>query len=59
MVNHKIKNINSLIQNPSKVNDKELTYFLDLTLKYPSSSFVSFFLQKFFINKKELVLNSH
>ena len=46
MVNHKIKNINSLIQNPSKVNDKELTYFLDLTLKYPSSSFCFLFLTK-------------
>ena len=39
MVNHEIRNISSLIENPSKVNDKELTYFFDLTLKYPSSSF--------------------
>ena len=39
MVNHEIRNITSLIENPSKVNDKELSYFFDLTLKYPSSSF--------------------
>ena len=52
MVNHEIRNISSLIENPSKVNDKELTYFFDLTLKYPSSSFCFLFLQKFFISKK-------
>ena len=46
MVNHEIKNINSLIQNPSKVSDKELAYFFDLTLKYPSSSFCFLFLTK-------------
>ena len=46
MVNHEIRNISSLIENPSKVNDKELTYFLDLTLKYPSSSFCFLFLTK-------------
>ena len=46
MVNHEIRNITSLIENPSKVNDKELSYFFDLTLKYPSSSFCFLLLTK-------------
>jgi hypothetical protein len=46
MVNYEIKNISSLIENPLKVNDKELQYIFDLTLKYPSSSFCFLFLTK-------------
>ena len=46
MVNHEIRNIDSLIEDPSKVNAKELAYVLDLTLKYPSSSFCFLFLTK-------------
>ena len=51
---HEIKNINSLIENPSKVNDKELTYFFDLTLKYPSSSFCFLFLTKILHQQKRI-----
>ena len=54
MVNHEIKNISSLIENPSKVNDKELTYFFDLTLKYPSSSFCFLFLTKILHQQKRI-----
>ena len=54
MVNHEIKNINSLIENPSKVNDKELTYFSDLTLKYPSSSICFLFLTKILHQQKRI-----
>jgi tetratricopeptide (TPR) repeat protein len=46
MVNHEIKNISSLIENPSKVSDKELAYFFDLTLKYPSSGLCFLFLTR-------------
>ena len=54
MVNHEIKNINSLIETPSKVNDKELTYFFDLTLKYPSSSICFLFLTKILHQQKRI-----
>lgn len=54
MVNHEIRNISSLIENPSKVNDKELTYFFDLTLKYPSSSFCFLFLTKVLHQQKRI-----
>ena len=39
MVEHQIKDFNQLIENPEKVNEKELNYILDLTNKYPSSNF--------------------
>ena len=54
MVNHEIRNISSLIENPEKVNDKELTYFFDLTLKYPSSSFCFLFLTKVLHQQKRI-----
>ena len=54
MVNHEIKNINSIIKSPSKVNDKELAYFFDLTLKYPSSSLCFFFLTKILHQQKRI-----
>ena len=54
MVNHEIRNISSLIENPSKVNDKELTYFFDLTLKYPFSSFCFLFLTKILHQQKRI-----
>ena len=54
MVNHEIKNINSLINTPSKVNDKELAYFFDLTLKYPSSSLCFLFLTKILQKQKRI-----
>ena len=54
MVNHEIRNITSLIENPSKVNDKELSYFFDLTLKYPSSSFCFLLLTKILYEQERI-----
>ena len=54
MVNHEIKNIKSLIKFPSKVNDKELAYFFDLTLKYPFSSLCFLFLTKILHQQKRI-----
>ena len=54
MVNHEIRNITSLIENPSKVNDKELSYFFDLTLKYPSSSFCFLSLTKILYEQERI-----
>ena len=46
MVNHNIKNIEELINNPEKINDQDLSYFFDLTLKYPASNFCFLILTK-------------
>ena len=46
MVNHNIKNIAELINNPEKINDQDLSYFFDLTLKYPASNFCFLILTK-------------
>ena len=39
MVEHQIKDFNQLIENPEKVNEKELTYFLET---YKKISFLKF-----------------
>lgn len=46
MVNHNIKNIEELINNPEKINEQDLSYFFELTLKYPSSNFCFLILTK-------------
>ena len=46
MVNHEIKDINKLLKTSEKVNEKELTYFFDLTQKYPSSKFLFLYTYK-------------
>ena len=54
MVEHQIKDINQLIENPEKVNEKELTYFFELTKKYPSSNFCFYILTKILHYQKRM-----
>ena len=54
MVEHQIKDFNQLIENPEKVNEKELTYILKLTTKYPSSNFCFFMLTKILHYQKRI-----
>ena len=39
MVNKTLKNIDFLLKNKERINDSELAYLFDLTVKYPFSSF--------------------
>ena len=39
MVNKTLKNIDFLLKNKQQINDSELAYLFDLTVKYPFSSF--------------------
>ena len=39
MVNKTLKNIDFLLKNKEQINDSELAYLFDLTVKYPFSSF--------------------
>ena len=54
MVEHQIKDFNQLIENPEKVNEKELTYISKLTNKYPSSNFCFFMLTKILHYQKRI-----
>ena len=54
MVEHQIKDFNQLIENPEKVNEKELTYISKLTTKYPSSNFCFFMLTKILHYQKRI-----
>ena len=42
MVNKTLKNIDLLLKNKEQINDSELAYLFDLTVKYPFSSFCHF-----------------
>ena len=59
MVEHQIKDINQLIETPEKVNEKELTYFLDSQKNIPPLIFVFIYSQKFFITRKGWAMNNH
>ena len=59
MVEYQIKDFNQLIENPEKVNEKELTYISNLPINILLQIFVFLCLPKYFITKKELDMNNH
>ncbi len=54
MVEYPLKNINEFIKNPEKVSEKNLEFFLELTLKYPFSGICFLFLSKILNHQKRI-----
>ena len=54
MVEHPLKNIKELIENPDKVSEKDIEFFFELTLKYPFSGICFLFLSKILNQQKRI-----